>query len=283
MAREIQQDETLKDSQRKHWSAVAGGWAAWFEWTERNFSPITDWFRGAGVWQQRTRILDVACGAGYPALAAAAAVRPDGRVVATDISPDMVAAAARRAAAIGLGNIDFRVMDAERLVVEDAAFDAVTNAYGLMFCPDIAAALAEAHRVLAPGGRFAVATWDAPVKSPFFSTMLPVAARALSLQPPDPGAPGPFRLSDPGALASMLRAAGFTDVRIESRPMVIDCASADEYFRVFSDIAWKARIAALPEAAIESFREAVAAATRPHLENGRLRLVATSLCATARK
>jgi SAM-dependent methyltransferase len=275
--------ESIKDGQRKHWNAVAGGWAAWIEWIEQNFGPITDWFRCVNVWQPGTRVLDVACGAGYPALAAAQVVRPDGHVVATDISPEMVAATSVRAAAMGLDNIEFHDMDAEQLRFGDAAFDGVTNAYGLMFCPDLQRALAEAQRVLKPGGRAAFVTWDEPGKSPFFTTILPLAAKWLSLPPPDPDAPGPFRLSDPAALASLLIGSGFKDVQIESRSMCVECTSATEYLQIFSDIAWRARIASLAEADAALFRRAVVDATRPYIEGGRVRLVATSLCVSARK
>ena len=80
----------VKDRQRKHWDAVADGWAAWFDWTERNFAPLTEWLRDAAPWRAGSRVLDVACGAGYPALAAARAVQPGGRVVATDLSRQMI-------------------------------------------------------------------------------------------------------------------------------------------------------------------------------------------------
>src|SRR5712691_7611804 len=87
----------VKDRQRKHWDAVAAGWATWFDWTERNFAPLTAWIRDATPWRAGSRVLDVACGAGYPALAAARAVRPGGRVVATDLSSRMIAVASERA------------------------------------------------------------------------------------------------------------------------------------------------------------------------------------------
>ena len=228
-------------------------------------------------------MLDVACGAGYPALAAAVAVQPDGRVVATDISPQMVIATRRRATALGLDNIEAVEMDAEYLQFGDAVFDAVTNAYGLMFCPDVGRALSEAHRVLKPGGRAAFVTWDDAAKSPFFHTMLPIAAKFLSLAPSDRDAPGPFRLSVPSELESLLSHTGFKDVRIESRSMLLDCGSAAEYCQLFSDIAWRGRMTSLTEAAAAQFRESVADATRPHVEGDRLRLVATSLCVMAQK
>jgi ubiquinone/menaquinone biosynthesis C-methylase UbiE len=151
----------VKEQQKKHWNAVAGGWAAWFDWTNRNFQPVADWFRDVADWKPDARILDVGCGSGFPALAAAS-VRPRGSVVATDISPEMLAVASSRATADALDNIEFVEMDAEQLKFDDAAFDAVTNAYGLMFCPDLPRASREAHRLLKPGGRFALVTWDDP-------------------------------------------------------------------------------------------------------------------------
>src|SRR5207244_6168346 len=117
-------------------------------------------------------VLDVACGAGYPALAAAVAVQPEGRVVATDISQQMVIATRRRATALGLDNIEVVEMDAEHLQFGDAVFDAVTNAYGLMFCPDVGRALSEAHRVLKPGGRAAFVSWDDAARGPVFDQSL---------------------------------------------------------------------------------------------------------------
>ena len=104
-------------------------------------------------------------------------------------------------------------------------FDAVTNAYGLMFCPDPQLAVSEAYRVLKTGGRFAVATWDEPSNSPFFTVITSEAAPILSLAAPDPAAPGPFRLASATLLESMLRTAGFSrscqelfgDIRVRIR------------------------------------------------------------------
>ena len=49
----------VKDQQKKHWNAVADGWAAWFDWTEQNFSAVTDWFRDAADWKPGVKPADL--------------------------------------------------------------------------------------------------------------------------------------------------------------------------------------------------------------------------------
>ena len=269
----------VSEQQKKHWNAVAGGWGTWLDWTSRNFQPIADWLANVARWQPGARVLDVACGAGFPALAAAAAVRPGGTVVATDISPGMLAVAASRARRDALDNVEFVEMAAEDLRFTDGEFDAVTNAYGLMFSVDLPRALAEARRVLRATGRFAAVTFDEPERNPYFSVITRVAAPFLSIQAPAAGAPGPFRLSSAAGLESLLREAGFADVRVDRVPMTLELASADEYLQVFADVAWKARVAALPESDLARLRDAIREAVQPHLVDGRVRLAASSLCA----
>src|SRR5262245_27042172 len=275
--------QRITEHQTRHWNAVAGGWAAWLAWTERNFLPVTECVADRAGWRPGVRVLDVACGAGYPALAAAVRVRPGGTVIASDLAPEMTAVAAAAAAAAGITNIEFRTLDAERLGIDDASVDSVTNVYGLMFCPDPPRAVREAYRVLRSGGRIAIVTWDEPSKSSFFNVIAPVGAKHLSLSAPAPGAPGPFRFSSPAELDSIMRSAGFADVRVENRSMMLELDSADQYCQVFADVAWKFRIDALDVAGLEAFREDVRRAVDPFVEHGRVRLAAASLCASGRK
>ena len=273
----------FKAKQQRHWDQVADGWAAWLEWTERNFKPVTDWVQNAVAWQPGTRALDVGCGAGYPSLIAARRVAPGGWVVATDLSPEMLNVAARAAQRERLHNISFLEMDAEDLALTNASFDAVTNTYGLMFCPESARAIAQAHRVLVPGGRLALVVWDVPEKSPYFSVITGVATRQFGFQPPQPGTPGPFRFASGEALASLMCGAGFSNVRVESCPATFECTSAEQYCQMFGELAWKTRMSALSAEDRTQFVKEVDEAVQPYFSDGRLCLVATSLCASGVK
>jgi enediyne biosynthesis protein CalE5 len=228
-------------------------------------------------------VLDVACGAGYPALAAARAVPPGGRVVATDLSLEMLDVASKRARAEGLHHIEFVQRDSEDLQFHDQSFDAVTNAYGLMFCSDPPRAVAEAHRVLTPGGRLALVTWDQPSHSPFFSVLRDVAAQFFVLREPGSDEPHPFRLASADILRSLFEEAGFSSLHIESLTMTFECDSALDYCQIFKDYGWKSRIDALPSDENARFHQALAEATRPYLDGGRLRFAASSWCASAQK
>jgi SAM-dependent methyltransferase len=273
----------VKEQQAKHWNAVADGWARWLGWTERNFHPLTEWLREAAGWRPGARVIDVACGPGYPAFAAAAAVRPGGSVAGVDISSDMVAVASRRAAASGVDNVEFHEMDAEALGFDAGEFDAAINAYGLMFVPEPARAIGEMLRVVRPGGRLALATWADVSSSSFFAVATGAAAPMLGLPPPDPALPGPFRFGRPQALETLLDSAGAADVRVQFLTMTVECGSIDEYIQIFMDVAWKRRVAGLARDETASLRQAIADAARPHLDRGRLRLTATSVCAAGRR
>ena len=160
------------------------------------------------------RVCDIASGAGEPALSVAALVGADGRVFATDLCPEMMLGARRRAAARGLGNIAFRTADMLALPDADGVFDRVICRFGLMFCPEPAQAAAEAARVLKPGGRAAYLVWGPRAETTLF-TVFTAAAEAV-LGPLD-GVDAidlvrPFSLGAPGALARALGDGGLAQV-----------------------------------------------------------------------
>ncbi len=266
-----------------HWNRVADGWEAWLAWTMRNFEPVTEWLRVAARWDAGGRVLDVGCGAGYPALAAAHVIDGRGTVLGVDPSGPMIAGASRQAAAAGVGNLSFLEMDAQDLGFRDGSIDAITNTYGLMFIPDRERALQEARRVLVPGGRLAVVVWDEPSRCPFFTVIGGVGASLIGMTPPRTGQPGPFSLAAPGALEALVESCGFVNVRVERRSATFVLPSVDEYLRQFTDLAWRARLSALSPEETRSFRDAVAAAAQPFIQGDALRLPTSSVCVSAQR
>jgi enediyne biosynthesis protein CalE5 len=275
----------VREAQKRHWTSVADAWAKWFDWTERNFASLTLLLRERTVWEPGAAILDIGCGSGYPALAAAAAVRPSGKVTAIDVSPKMVALTAARAAADGLDNVDVLEMDAENLRFADETFDVVTDVCALMFSPEPERAVREIRRVLKPDGRFGIVVWDGAALNPFSMLILGVISKFIALPPlPEPTAPGPFRFAAVGALESVVRAGGFANPAIESHVMTFEFESVDEYIHVVTDVTgWRRRMEVLSADDLSSFKLALTQAVQPHIHDGRVRLLATVRCAFGRK
>jgi SAM-dependent methyltransferase len=176
------------------WSAGAHDWA---EIQEGMLRPAyLAVFDALGV-GPGMRLLDIGCGAGMAAQLASAR---GARVSGLDAAPASIEIARGRAP-----EGDFHTGDMERLPFADAAFDAVTSFNAIQFAADPVAALRQARRVSAPGGRVAVVVWGEPQDAEHAVTMAAVAA----LMPPPPsGAPGPFALSAPGKLEAALTQAG---------------------------------------------------------------------------
>lgn len=202
-------------------------------------------------------------------------------MVATDLSSHMLEVAATSAQARGLDNIEFAQRDAENLQFPSQSFNAVMNAYGLMFCPEPSRAVAEAHRVLAPDGRLALVVWDSASHNPFFGLIRDIASSFFEVRDPGPDAPGPFRLASAGRIQSMLEDAGFSSIHVEDMTMTFEFDSVLDYCGIFRDYAWKPRLDAMPPEENARFLEAVTEATRPYAHGGRLRLATRSLCACA--
>ena len=141
--------EAIKAGMRATWMAGDFGKIARYE-------PATgaDLVRRLGL-GPGDRILDVACGAGNVALAAA---RAGATVTGLDFAPNLLGQARERAAAEGLA-VRFDEGDAEDLPYADGAFDVVTSAFGVMFAPRPERAAAELIRVCRPGGRIALLNW----------------------------------------------------------------------------------------------------------------------------
>jgi ubiquinone/menaquinone biosynthesis C-methylase UbiE len=277
--------EEQTKQQKTQWSAAAAGWERQDGWFEQHSRDLSGWLCDAAGIGPGMHTLDVACGAGQPAATAAQRVTPGGRVTAIDLSPDMVAVTRRKAQRVGLDNLEAQEMDVQALTFKDATFDAATCRFGLMFCPDPVRGAAEICRVLKPKARFATAVWDVPAKNPFFTSIAGVLAEFVPMPPPDPAAPGVFRLAPPGELERVLRAAGFSDVRVEARPLVLSYPSLEQYWQIQTDLAapLKAAMAALGPEDVGRLKARLFEAIAPQVDGGVVKFAAVPLCASATK
>lgn len=158
------------------------------------------------------RVLDVACGTGVLTRAIAVRVGPEGAVTGLDLSPRMLEVAASLNP-----NLDWRQGNAESLPFRDDSFDAVVSQFGLMFVTDPILALREMMRVLAPGGRLAVAVWASLTDTPAYAAEVALVER---LAGPAAAAPlrAPFVLGDPERLANHFHAAGISKATVVFEP-----------------------------------------------------------------
>jgi ubiquinone/menaquinone biosynthesis C-methylase UbiE len=180
------------------WDSVAPGWESNAEFVDGHLAAATDLLlEGLGV-GPGDEVLELACGPGGAGLAAAELVGPDGRVVLADVAAAMVDVAARRAA--GLVQIETMVCDQAAIAAPGVSFDAALTRHGLMFATDPAAAVAEAVRVLRPGGRYGAITWGPRESNPWLGIILDSVGEQFGVAFPPPGVAGPFSLDEPEKL-----------------------------------------------------------------------------------
>jgi len=155
------------------------------------------------------RVLEVASGTGRVTRQLAARF---GELVATDLNEAMLA---RARAVVTDPRIEWRVADMQALPFADGSFDAVVCQFGLMFAPDKLLALRELRRVVRPGGVVMVSTWNDLAKN---GAAQVAHEQALATFPADPPAfyLTPFSLFDRDAVCTLLDAAGFAEIRVET-------------------------------------------------------------------
>ena len=222
MANETITPELLKDKQRRDWDAAAAGWNKWWPSFERSAQHVSDRLVELARIREGSHVLDIATGNGEPALTAALRVGSQGHVIATDQSEGMLATAKSRAATLGITNVDFRNADGENLGLPDHTFDAIVCRWGLMFMPDVAAAVRGVRDRLAPGGWFATAVWSTADKVPMIAIGQDVVRKLANLPPPPPDNLEPTRLADPSRLTGYLREVGFADIVVERLPVTFE-------------------------------------------------------------
>jgi enediyne biosynthesis protein CalE5 len=227
----------FRDGQRKQWNSAATGWRKWSALIDGAASGISERLVELAGVEPGSRVLDVAAGYGEPSLTAARAAGPEGGVVATDISAEMIAFGRERAAAAGIGNLEFVESEAAGLDFPDGSFDAALSRWGIIFEPDGEAAAARVRAFLKPGARMAISSWGPPDRVPFLAIPMRTAMQRLEVQPPPPGTPGPLSRPTPEALGGLLEAGGFSDVEVEEADVFFEWQSPEEFTTFIREIA----------------------------------------------
>jgi SAM-dependent methyltransferase len=239
-----------KETTRQQWQNAAAAWHRWTPTLQAWLSPVSEAMLRMARLQPGDRVLDLAAGAGEPALSAAAVVGPKGHVLATDISSNILEFAQQTARDRGLTNLEIRVMDGENPDLPSESFDAVLSRLGLIYFPNREGALRAAYGLLKAGGRVVLASFSTPDQNRFFSIPISIIRRRAQLPPPAPGMPGPFSLGAPGVMESALSTAGFKDVTVEAVQTPLRLRSAAECVRFERESfgALQQMLASLPDA-----------------------------------
>src|SRR3954451_19678638 len=174
----------FREAQHKNWDSAAVGWMTWSEFNDRADRHISERLVERAGGAPGRRVLDVACGYGEPALTAARTAGPEGRVVATDISAEMLAFGRERATAAGLDNVEFIESGGSSLDFPHASFDAAVSRWGIIFEPDAEAAAGRIRGFLKPGARIAISSWGEPDQVPFLSIPMRTTMQRLDVPPP---------------------------------------------------------------------------------------------------
>src|SRR6201987_3438196 len=185
----------FRDGQRQQWNKGAEGWRKRSDLIDAATAHVSKrMVELAGV-EPASRVLDVAAGYGEPSLTAAAVAGAEGKVVATDISPEMLAYGRERAAAAGLENVEFIESEAASLDFPPESFDAALSRFGIIFEPEAEAAAARVRGFLVPGSGMVISSWGRP------------CARSASIRPRRER-PAPFRARHRRRLGGCSRAVG---------------------------------------------------------------------------
>ena len=276
--------DEIRDAQRATWAGLSAGWEKWDRVIMDQLAPV-----GAAIIESldigdHQQHLDIAAGTGEPGLTIAR-LAPNGRVVLTDLVPEMLDVAARRATDQGISNIETKVCSADDLPFDDATFDSVSVRFGYMFFPDVARATAEFARVLKPGGRVCSSVWVKPEENPWTTIPMQAIAAEVALVPPDPNGPNMFRCAAPGYVSALYEAAGLRGIAEWDVDVELVTSSPGQYWEMISEHVSLA-VAALEhvdEPTRGRIAQTVIASVSAYEKDGKVRVPGAALCIVGTK
>jgi len=277
-------DDEIRDGQRAAWAGLSAGWEKWDSVIMDQLGPVSAAIIERLDIADDQQHLDIAAGTGEPGLTVAK-LAPRGHVVLTDLAPEMLDIATRRASAQGLTNVETKVCSADELPFGDAMFDSVSVRFGYMFFPDVAKATAEVARVLKPGGRVCSSVWVKPEENPWTAIAMQTIATEAFVAPPDPDGPNMFRCAAPGYVSALYGAAGLRDVAEWNVDVELVTDSPAQYWEMISEHVSLAVVALqkVDESARERIAKAVVARVSGYEKDGKVRVPGVAACIVGTK
>jgi ubiquinone/menaquinone biosynthesis C-methylase UbiE len=218
------------------WQRMAEPW-------ERRRELAWQWTRAVSEWlvdrvdpQPGQTILELAAGTGETGFLAADRLGPEGRLISSDFSPEMVRAAERVGKELGVDNAEFYVLDAERIELNEASVDGVLCRYSYMLFGDPLGALRETRRVLCPGGRLAFSTWGEAARNPWMTFSAGIMIERGLMEPFSSDGPGVFAMPDEETIVPLLRESGFDAIEVEEMELRWRFENRDELWILASEL-----------------------------------------------
>lgn len=271
-------DEILEE-QRLTWAELSASWEKWDSVIMRQLGPVTMAMIESLDIHHDHEHLDIASGTGEPGLSIAKLL-PEGRVVLTDLSAQMLAVAVRRADAQGVTNIATKVCSADGLPFGDATFNSVSVRFGYMFFPDMQTATAEFARVLKPGGRLCASVWARPEANPWTQIAMEAISSEVDLAPPDPHRPHMFRCATPNTVSALYAATGLHDISEWDVGVELVADSPEMYWQMISEHVSlaAATLQQVDEPSRTRIRATAIAKVRAFEKNGKVRVPGVARC-----
>jgi len=258
--------DAYREQSLETWGQMAPGWQDRREWLMDITGRVNDWLVQRADPQPGQTILDIAAGTGDLGFHVAERVGQEGRVISTDFAPEMVDVARRFGEARGLTNVEYRVLDAESMDLDEDIVDGAVCRWGFMLMADPAAALKETRRVLRDGGPLAFAVWRTPDRNPWAAVPGMTLVQRGHMPAPEPGAPGIFALGEPDRIRELVTAAGFDEPELEEIAFEFRYADFDDLWDALVRIAGPlARVVnALPDDERQATRAAIEENVAPY-------------------
>ncbi len=228
--------QEILDNQKATWNKFSTGWKKWDDFNMNFLKPMGDIIIDELQIQKNDTVLDIASGTGEPALSIAG-IATQGKVMATDLSEQMLDIAKQNALNKKLSNFETKVVDAGELPFAENSFDKISCRLGFMFFPDMQQAANEMFRVLKTNGRLAASVWYQPEKNLWITGIMQIVNKNMQIPPPPPTAPSMFRCASPGLVTSLFQQAGFKNIREKEVTGKVKFENFDHFWTMMNEVA----------------------------------------------